>query len=102
MDRLARLDARGVLHQHGALYTGIATDVVRRVAEHEGAGNKGARNLRSKVPLQLVYKARTCNRSLALKVERIIKKLPKRQKEAIVTGRLTGGGFFDDDETVAW
>jgi len=35
-------------------------------------------------------------------VERLIKKLPKRQKEAIVTGRPTGGGFFDDDETVAW
>jgi predicted GIY-YIG superfamily endonuclease len=79
----------------------IATDVVRWLAEHEGAGHKGARNLRSKVPLQLVYKARICNRSLALKVERLIKKLPKRQKEAIVTGRPIGG-FFDDDETVAW
>jgi predicted GIY-YIG superfamily endonuclease len=48
-----------------------------------------------------VCKAKICNRSLALKVERLIKKLPKRQKEAIVTGRPIGG-FFDDDETVAW
>jgi putative endonuclease len=72
----------------GALYTGIATDVARRLAEHEDAGKKGARYLRSKGPLQLAYSAKIGSRALALKAERWIKKLPKRRKEAIVARSL--------------
>jgi putative endonuclease len=72
----------------GALYTGIATDVIRRLAEHEDAGKKGARYLRSKGPLQLAYSVKIGNHALALKVERCIKKLPKGKKEAIVSGKL--------------
>jgi putative endonuclease len=76
--------------RYGALYTGIATDVIRRLAEHEGTGRKGSRYLRSKGPLQLAYSARIGSRVLALKVERCIKNLPKRKKEAIVAGKPTG------------
>ncbi|MDH3254669.1 MAG: GIY-YIG nuclease family protein, partial [Acidobacteriota bacterium] len=66
----------------GALYTGIATDVERRLAEHEqGTGSK---YLRSRGPLELVYRARIGARALALQVEARIKKLPKRDKEALV------------------
>jgi putative endonuclease len=75
--------------RYGALYTGIATDVARRLSEHEDAGKKGARSLRSKGPLELVYSARIGSRALALKVEIRIKKLPKRKKEAIVSGQPT-------------
>ncbi len=73
--------------RHGALYTGIATDVARRLAEHAEAGRKGAKCLRSKGPLALVYSARIGSRALALKAESRIKRLPKREKEAIVAGR---------------
>jgi putative endonuclease len=75
--------------RYGALYAGITTDVSRRLAEHRGAGGKGARYLRSKGPLQLAYSAKIGGRALALKVERSIKKLPKRRKEAIVARRLS-------------
>jgi putative endonuclease len=76
--------------RYGALYTGIATDVMRRLAEHEGDGKKGARCLRSKGPLQLAYSAKIGSRALALKAESCIKKLPKDKKEAIVAGKPTG------------
>jgi len=75
--------------RYGALYTGIATNVTRRLAEHEDAGKRGSRYLRSKGPLQLAYSAKIGSRALALKAEGCIKKLPKRKKEAIVAGKLT-------------
>lgn len=37
----------------GSLYTGITTDVVRRVAQHQSG--RGARALRGKGPLDLVF-----------------------------------------------
>src|SRR5690606_28187196 len=40
----------------GHLYTGITTDVGRRLREHE-AGRTGARSLRGKAPLTLAFSA---------------------------------------------
>jgi len=68
----------------GSLYTGIATDVARRFSEHQSDGGRGARYLRGRAPLRLVFKKRLGTKSLALKAERRIKKLPKHQKEKIV------------------
>lgn len=70
--------------RNGSLYTGIATDVARRFAEHEEEGRKCARYLRGRSPLQLVFEEKIGSRSLALRVENSIKRLPKRQKENIV------------------
>jgi putative endonuclease len=67
------------------LYTGIATDVGRRLAEHEQGRRSGAKYLRSKGPLQLAYQAKIGSRAHALKVEYYIKKLPKKRKEEIVS-----------------
>jgi putative endonuclease len=39
----------------GTLYTGIATDPRRRVAEHNGLGRSGARYTRGRRPVRLVY-----------------------------------------------
>ena len=69
----------------GDLYTGIATDVERRLTEHRA--NKGARYLRGKGPLKLEFKQRVGDRGLALRIERLIKKWPKDKKE-----RLVGSG----------
>ncbi len=71
--------------RYGSLYTGIATDVARRLAEHEQANGRGAKYLRSKGPLELAYQTKIGDRALALKVERCVKKLKKDQKEHIVT-----------------
>ena len=71
--------------RQGALYTGIATDVERRLSEHEQADGRGAKYLRSKGPLELAYQTRIGDRSLALRVERCVKNLSKDEKEMIVT-----------------
>jgi len=73
----------------GSLYTGIATDIERRFAEHQ-AGT-GAKYLRGRAPLKLVFKKRIGSRSLALKIERMIKRLPKDKKERVVNTRIDIG-----------
>jgi len=66
----------------GSLYTGITTDVDRRFAEHQSG--KGAKYLRGKTPLTLVFQQKIGSRSAALKAEASIKKLSKVEKEAII------------------
>jgi len=57
----------------GSLYTGIATDVDRRLAEHQT--NKGAKYLRGRGPLKLVFEKQVGSRSQALKIEHKVKGL---------------------------
>lgn len=71
----------------GSIYTGISTDVQRRINEHEGGG-KGAKFLRGKGPLELVYERAVGSRSLALQLENRIKRLPSGEKSD--TDRLPG------------
>ncbi len=68
----------------GSLYAGIATDVARRFAEHQGKGDSGAKYLRGKGPLTLVFQKKLGSRSLALRVESRVKKLSKARKEELV------------------
>ena len=63
----------------GRLYTGIATDVDRRLAEH-ATGTKGAKFLRGKGPLKLVYRQPIGNRSLATRIESRVKRLSREDK----------------------
>ncbi len=73
--------------RHDTLYTGITTDVAQRLAEHEG-GKQGAKYLRAKGPLEVVYVVELGSRSLASKVEYRIKRLAKSRKEKIVAAKL--------------
>ncbi|MDQ6956967.1 MAG: GIY-YIG nuclease family protein [Mariprofundaceae bacterium] len=66
----------------GVLYTGITTDVQRRFKEHKSG--KGAKFLRGKAPLTLVYQQQVGNHSDALKVEIKIKKFSKIEKETMI------------------
>ena len=68
----------------GALYTGIATDVRRRIEEHAQNNGKSAKYLRGKGPLRLVFVRAIGSKDLALRVESQIKKLPKVQKEKLI------------------
>jgi len=72
--------------RNGSLYTGIATDVARRFAEHQGKGDAGAKYLRGRGPLTLVFQKKLGSRSLASKVENKVKKLPKAGKEKLIEG----------------
>ena len=66
----------------GSLYTGISTDVQRRFGSHQNG--RGARRLRGRGPLQLVYSKAIGDRSTALRIEHQIKKLGKIDKERLV------------------
>ena len=70
------------------MYTGITTDVERRFEEHNSGDKKGSKYLRGKAPLKLVMKKRIGDRSMALRVEAKVKKLPKIKKELLVDGKI--------------
>ncbi len=60
------------------LYTGITTDIDRRVTEHNSG--HGGRFTRYRKPVNLVYSQQVLNRSNALKKEAEIKKLKRSEK----------------------
>lgn len=66
----------------GSLYTGITTDPVRRLAEHN-SGCGGAYT-RSRVPVIMVYWETAKDRSGAQRRERAIKCLTRAAKEELV------------------
>jgi putative endonuclease len=70
----------------GTLYTGISTDVDRRLAEHRGG--KGARYLRGRAPLSLARKIRVGDRSAATRIEARVKKFSRRRKEDLISGKV--------------
>lgn len=72
-----------VVARDDSLYTGIAGDVERRVAQHN-AGARGARALRGKRPVRLLRRWRCESRSAALKLEAAIKRLRAPEKWSLV------------------
>ena len=71
----------------GTLYTGITTDVARRLAEHNGEGGPGARYTRSRRPVELVYVEPADTRAAAALREAAIKRLDRADKLALATRR---------------
>ena len=69
------------------LYTGITTDLNRRLAEHNGEknSNKGARYTRHRRPVCLVYSETLANRAGASQREYAIKQLSRTAKEQLIT-----------------
>lgn len=70
----------------GSLYTGIATDVSRRLQEHQSSP-RGAKYLRGRGPLTLAFQQAVGDRGEASKVEYLLKNLAKADKEELVAGR---------------
>ena len=66
----------------GSLYTGITTDVEKRLAAHRSG--KGAKYTRGRGPLELVYREECADHSAALKRELEIKKLSREEKEQLI------------------
>jgi len=61
------------------LYTGITTDLKRRITEHNST-RLGAKYTSSRRPVKLVYSKKFKNRSTATKEEARIKKLKRIKK----------------------
>lgn len=66
----------------GSLYTGITTDVEKRLEAHQSG--KGAKYTRGRGPLALVYREECGTHSDALKREVEIKRLTREQKQVLI------------------
>ena len=73
----------------GTLYAGIATDVARRITEHNGEKAKGARYTSGRRPVRLVFEAPYATRSQALKEEARIKRLTRQEKQVLISSVST-------------
>ena len=68
----------------GTLYTGITTDVEKRLMAHRAG--KGAKYTRGRGPLELVYREELPDHSAALRRENEIKTMHRQEKEKLIQG----------------
>lgn len=68
-----------------SLYTGVTTDINKRLAQHNGIDKNGAKYTQARRPVELVYQETSQSRSGACKREYEIKCLKKSQKETLIT-----------------
>lgn len=66
----------------GTLYTGITTDVEKRLELHRSG--KGAKYTRGRGPLELIYQENCGSHGEALRREIAVKKLKRNEKTALV------------------
>lgn len=66
----------------GTYYTGVTTDLERRVREHNGS-SKGAKYTKSRRPVTLVYSETRTDRSAAQKREHVLRTLPRVEKDKL-------------------
>ena len=83
------------------IYTGITTDVVRRLREHLSGLNPGARYTRSHQPTALLALWDARNRADASALEWHIKHLSRERKDALVRGSITASELVGEDAEFA-
>ena len=71
-----------LLCDDNTIYTGITNDLKKRFKNH--ISGKGAKYLRGRKPLEIVYTENFQNRSMATKREIEIKKLNRIEKEILI------------------
>ena len=72
----------------GSLYTGITTDVEKRLEAHRSG--KGAKYTRGRSPLELVYRESCGSHSDALKREHQVKMLTREEKQNLIREGFQG------------
>ena len=73
--------------REGSLYTGISTNVARRLTQHEAG--RGAKALRGRGPLVLVHHEAVGSHAQALRLEAEVKRLSAAHKRAWLRSRLS-------------
>lgn len=68
------------------LYTGVTTDVERRFQQHRIG--KGAKYLKGRSPIKLVFQKEIGTRSQAQKLESWVKQQTKQDKERIIKNQI--------------
>lgn len=72
-----------------AIYTGITTDVARRVAEHAAGGTRAAKYTRAARGVRLLYAVEIGARGLAARAEHRLRRL-RRAEKARLAGERPG------------
>ncbi len=67
----------------GTYYTGISNNVTRRLEEHKAG--KGAKYLRGRGPLEIIFQTNVESHGTALKYEIKIKKLSRNKKTELIS-----------------
>ncbi|MGD2178463.1 MAG: GIY-YIG nuclease family protein [Anaerolineae bacterium] len=81
------------------LYTGVTTDLARRVGEHNSG--QGARYTAGRRPVMLIGAWRFADRGAAQRAEARFRRLPRRRKLQHIARQLPfAGSAFCSDETV--
>ena len=65
-----------------SIYTGITNNLENRLKKHQSGD--GAKYVRGRLPIKLVYKEKFLNRSEATKREIYIKKMSKKEKKHLI------------------
>jgi len=78
------------------LYTGITTDMDRRLQEHNSS-QKGAKYTQTRRPVSLVYTEETVDRSAALKREYALRNYSRTQKLALIKDYAGQSGTKDNE-----
>ena len=68
-----------------SLYTGVTTDITRRIKEHNSCNKKGAKYTRVRRPVSLAYQETAIDRKTACQREYQLKQLTKKEKEKLVS-----------------
>lgn len=68
----------------GSLYTGIATDLERRLRQHNGIQAGGPRYTRGRRPVRLLWSEHAADRSAAQQREAAIKNLDRAAKLRLI------------------
>lgn len=74
----------------GSLYAGITRDINRRLQQHNGQLPGGARYTRGRRPAKVVWSEACCSKSAALQREAAVKRLSRRQKQALIAASEGG------------
>lgn len=81
----------------GSIYTGICTDVARRLRQHNAG--RAARYTASRRPVVLVYEETFATRGEALRREAVIKKLSRARKLELIAAYGAAKPNPDDGES---
>jgi len=69
--------------EDGTLYAGVASDLQRRLREHNG-GKRGAKYTAARLPITLAQAWQVPDRSAALRLEAVLKKCDRLEKQGLI------------------
>ena len=67
-----------------SLYSGVSTNLEKRIKEHNSPGARGAKYIKGRQPVKLIYSEIYEDQGAALRRELEVKKWPKSKKEILI------------------